>query len=263
MDHNRVIRKAFSKQASSFEDQGLTLSSPEILSWIVANLPLQHNYLVLDVAAGTGHLSRAIAPHVKKVVAIDITPEMLEQARNESERMGIDNMLLERGDAQQLPYKEYAFDMVVSRLAIHHFENPSIQLREMVRVCKPHQIVGVIDLLSPEDGDIAETYNHLERLRDPSHTTALSKTEMGKLLSDTGIAVKTFVTQDVKVDFERWAQMTATDHKTKKHLRGKLLQELGDGSKTGMRPFMENGALKFLQVWSIVIGMKMSREQRT
>ena len=164
MEHNEVIRREFSKQATGFGDKGLSLSRQDILDWIVDTLPLHENYRVLDVAAGTGHLSRAIAPHVTDVVAIDITPGMLEEARKEAARSNLDNISIEEGKAEYLPYEDDFFDLVVSRLAIHHFEKPSVQLSEMVRVCKPLQSVGVIDLLSPDER-VADIYNHLERLR--------------------------------------------------------------------------------------------------
>ena len=262
MEHNRVIQSEFSKQASSFGDQGLTLSSQEILGWIVGNLPFQENYRVLDVAAGTGHLSRAIAPHVDEVVAIDITPEMIEQARHETARMGLENIRINEGDALVLPYQDNAFDMVVSRLAIHHFEKPGNQLREMVRVCKVGKAVGVVDLLSPEDGNVAKTYNDLERLRDPSHTIAMSKSGMARLLIESGLVINTIDIQDVEVDFQRWVQMTGTDPETIETLQSELLKDIEDGTRTGMRPFIKDGVLKFIQIWSVVIGKKISTEQR-
>jgi protein-L-isoaspartate O-methyltransferase len=52
--HKAKIREAFAGQASHFGEQGLTLSSPEILSWIIDGLPCQPAMVVLDVAAGTG-----------------------------------------------------------------------------------------------------------------------------------------------------------------------------------------------------------------
>jgi len=54
MKHNKVVRKEFSKQAPSFGDKGLTLSSQDILDWSVRILPLDKEFRVLDVAAGTG-----------------------------------------------------------------------------------------------------------------------------------------------------------------------------------------------------------------
>lgn len=256
MKHSNIIRQEFSKQAASFGDKGLTLSSQDILEWIVSFLPLDQNLRVLDVAAGTGHLSRAIAPHVKEVIAIDLTPEMLEQARRETARKNLGNITIEEGNAEQLPYDDDRFDLVVSRLAIHHFEKPVIQLREMVRVCKPGHRIGIVDLLSPEDKKMSEIYNHLEKLRDPSHTVALSKTQMLAILNEVGIAVDKVDSRDVVVDFERWVQMTETVSETVETIREELIKDVGLGTKTGMRPFVENGDLKFLQMWAGFIGAK-------
>ena len=256
MEHNQIIHREFSKQASSFGDKGLTLSNQDILDWSVGLLPLDKEFRVLDVAAGTGHLSRAIAPHVKSVAAIDLTPKMLAYAREEKERSRLINISIEEGKAENLPHGSGCFDLVVSRLAMHHFEKPMIQLREMVRVCKPHHWIGIIDLIAPENKRLAETYNRLERLRDPSHTFALSKNQMAKLLSDVGLVVEKFEVRDVEVDFQRWVQMTETSLETVEILEEELLKDISGTPKTGMRPFVKNGGLKFLQVWSVVTGMK-------
>jgi ubiquinone/menaquinone biosynthesis C-methylase UbiE len=263
MKHNKVVQREFSKQASKFGDKGLTLSSQEILDWIVGFLPLNKEFRVLDVAAGTGHLSRAIAPYVKEVTAIDITSEMLAQAREETARRNLNNISFEEGNAEQLPYEADHFDLVVSRLAIHHFEKPILQLQEMVRVCKPNHKIAIIDLLAPENEKMAETYNDLERMRDPSHTVALSKNQMAKLLVNAGIATERIDTRDVQVDFQRWVGMTGTKAETVAVLKEQLMKDMNEGSQTGMRPFMANDSLKFLQVWSIIIGIKTSSTKRT
>ena len=263
MEHNKVVRKEFSKQASKFGDKGLTLSSQNILDWGVELLPLDKDFWVLDVAAGTGHLSRAMAPHVREVVAIDITPKMLAYAREEATKSNLINISIQEGKAEELPYKSGCFDLVASRLAIHHFEKPTVQLREMVRVCKPEHRVGIIDLIAPENKSLAEIYNHLERLRDPSHTIALSKEQMEKLLSDVGVVVEAFEMRDVEVDFQRWVQMTGTKPETVEMLKTKLMKDIGGGSKTGMRPFMKNGDLKFLQTWSVFVGVKSLKAKRS
>jgi len=263
MKHIKVIREEFSKQAPKFGEKGLTLSSQDILDWIVDSLPLEREFRVLDVAAGTGHLSRAIAPHVRDVIAIDITPEMLVQAREETVRRNLSNVSFEEGNAARLPYDANHFDLVASRLAIHHFERPIIQLREMVRVCKLDHKIVVIDLLAPEDEEIAKTYNNLERLRDPSHTMALSKTHMAKLFADAGIAIERIETRDVEVDFQRWVRMAGTKVESVEVVKGQLMKDINEGSETGMRPFIVNDSLKFLQVWAIIIGMKTLSHKHT
>jgi len=261
MEHHETIRREFSKQAVFFGDKGLTLSSQEYLDWMVSILPLQPKFRVLDVAAGTAHLSRAIAPHVREVVALDMTPEMLEEARRAIAQSGLHNIRLEEGDARRLPYPDGSFDMVVSRLALHHFEEPAIQLGEMVRVCKPEHAVGIIDLLSPEDDALVAGYNHLERLRDPSHTIALTYVQLIRMMEDTGLSITRTDRRDITVDFQRWVGMTRTDTQTIATMRKRLEQEVEGGPPTGMRPYREDGGLKFLQVWSVVVGVKCSCPQ--
>ncbi len=260
MKHNRIIRREFSKQATRFGDKGLTLSSQDILNWIVETLPLDQDLRVLDVAAGTGHLSRAIAPFVQAVIAMDITREMLNQAHNGNVKSKLANIFLQEGSAEYLPYETNTFDFVTSRLSIHHFENSIVQLREMVRVCKPSHKIGIIDLLSPDDEKISETYNRLERLRDPSHTVALSRKQMESMLAEVGISVEKIELRDVEVDLQRWVEMTETKIETAKVIREELRKDIDGGSPTGMRPFMKNRELKFLQVWSVIVGTKVSSQ---
>ncbi len=126
----------------------------------------------------------------------------------------------------------------------------------MVRVCKRSHKIGIIDLLSPEDEKISEIYNRLERLRDPSHTVALSQKQIETMLADVGIAVENIDIRNVEVDFQRWVQMTGTKTKAVRILQDELMKDMDGRSKTGMRPFMKNGELKFLQVWSVIVGRK-------
>ena len=88
-NHHEVVRRQFGKQAPRFGDRSHTVASPPYLEWMVENLDLQSHSTVLDVAAGTGLLGRAIAPHVKQVVALDATPEMLLEGGRQAEQAGI------------------------------------------------------------------------------------------------------------------------------------------------------------------------------
>jgi SAM-dependent methyltransferase len=169
---------------------------------------------------------------------------------------GFQNVRLEQGDARNLPYQDESFDMVVSRLALHHFSEPQIQLGEMVRVSKPECMVAIIDLVSPEDEDLRNSYNYLERLRDPSHTTALTRTQLLSSMEDAGLSIRLVDMRDISVKFQQWVEMTGTAPDTAATIRGALEQDIEGGQKTGMRPYREAGNLRFLQVWSVVIGMK-------
>ena len=252
-----VARKEFSKQAPRFGEGGFALTSREYLQWIVDHLELQSHYEVLDVAAGTGHLGRAIAPHVRRVVALDLTPEMLLEGGREAEKGGVTNIVFEQGLAEDIPYPNDSFDMVVSRFSFHHFEKPHIQIGEMVRVCRPGGTMGVIDLVAPEDEVLAARYNRVERLRDPSHTRALSAGELKGLVRNARLDIVQTASREVEVSVHRWLDLAGTEPEGRRTILEELAQELKGSSATGMRAFMRDNELMYLQTWVIVTGVKI------
>lgn len=255
-NHHERVRREFSKQAPRYGEKGFALTSPEHLQWMVDNLDLQPHFAILDVAAGTGHLGRAIAPYVKHVVALDATPEMLGEGRRQAEQDGIGNIVFEQGLAENLPYPNGTFNMVVSRFAIHHFVDPHIPVEEMVRVSRPDGRVAVIDLVSPEDEALAATYNRLERLRDPSHAKALSASDLKKLVRDAGLDIVHIVSREVDVHVDRWLELTETIPEIRRTIVEELTQDLEGVKKTGMRPSLRNQELMFQQTWLIILGVK-------
>jgi ubiquinone/menaquinone biosynthesis C-methylase UbiE len=256
MNPHQLIQEAFSKQASRFEEKSLTLANPEYLQWMITPLTLQSNFWVLDVAAGTGHLSRALAPRVKQVVAIDATPAMLAQGKHSAHQANLKNIFFLRGFAEALPFPDHTFDRVVCRFALHHFVNPQIQIDEMVRVCRPHGKVGIIDLVSPENEAQAANYNRLERLRDPSHTRALTATELNNLLREAGLTGISSESRRIQVNVQRWLDLTDPDPETRQVILEELSREIQGSGSTGMDPFMQDQQLMFFHTWMVVVGIK-------
>jgi ubiquinone/menaquinone biosynthesis C-methylase UbiE len=251
-----VVRRAFGQQAARFGEQGSTLSNQAYLHWIVQQLDLQPRFEVLDVAAGTGHLSRAIAPHVTRVVALDLTAEMLAEGQREAEQQGLTNVAYEQGEAERLPYPNDTFDLVATRFSLHHFADPRSPFQEMVRVCRRGGRVAVIDLTSPDDPAVAATYNHLERLRDPSHTRALTVDELRRLMRETGLTLIRTAPRDVEVQLDRWLDFTHTAPDARQTIREALIQDLQGLKTSGMRPYWRGQELNFLHAWLIVVGVK-------
>jgi ubiquinone/menaquinone biosynthesis C-methylase UbiE len=251
-----VIRRVFGQQAARFGEQGLTLSNQAYLQWMVEQLDLQSHFEVLDVAAGTGHLSRAIAPHVKRVVALDLTPEMLAQGEREVAQQGLTNVAFEQGEAEHLTYANESFDLVVTRFSLHHFADARGPVQEMVRVCRRGGRVAVIDMVSPDDPAVAVTYNRLERLRDPSHVRALTADELQRLMRETGLDVIHTAPRDVEVHLDRWLDLTRAAPAARATIREALTQDLQGLKTTGMRPYRRDQELRFLQAWLIVVGVK-------
>jgi SAM-dependent methyltransferase len=95
---------------------------------------------VLDVACGPGNFSRAFAKAVGDsglVVGIDASRTMLERGAADLRRSGLENLMLVRGSALELPFVDDSFDGVCCFAALHLFEEPLDGLDEMARVLTP------------------------------------------------------------------------------------------------------------------------------
>jgi len=149
----------------------------------------QAGWLVLDVATGGGHTALKFAPYVSKVIATDITPEMLSAAKKFIRDQGITNVVFEPADAEDLPFEEATFDLVTCRIAPHHFPDCAGFIQEGSRVLKPGGLLLVQDHVLPEDGAAAAYIDQFERLRDPSHNRAFSHTEWENMFEGAGLRV--------------------------------------------------------------------------
>lgn len=111
---------------------------------------------LLDVATGTGSGLVFMSGPGRKVVGVDATLAMLEEARKKIASLRLDNVVLVRGDAGALPGKDGAFDAVMSLNFLHLFASSGKQERfvqEMARVVKPGGCV-VIELDNALHGGI-------------------------------------------------------------------------------------------------------------
>src|SRR5436190_10801514 len=108
----------------------------------------------LDIAAGGGHTALAIAPLVAQVTVTDLTPLMLEKAREFILAQGVTNAVFQVADAEQLPFADGTFDRVTCRIAAHHFPNVAQFVREVARVLKPGGIFLLIDCMAPSDPEL-------------------------------------------------------------------------------------------------------------
>jgi len=157
---------------------------------------------VLDVATGTGFTAVALAPQVKHVIGIDLTNEMLAQARQFARSQGVTNATFETGDAQRLKYPDSSFDIVTTRRATHHFEDVPRFLQEAKRVLKPGGRLGVVDMSPP--GGAERFMNRIEILRDESHKEAFTPEAWKSMISQTGLRILSSQVLDEHVEFERW-----------------------------------------------------------
>lgn len=113
---------------------------------------LNGSITLADLGAGDGYLSRAVSHRVKKVIAVDISGEMLKELNKKAAQEGLSNIRTVEGDGCDLPLGEESTDLVCSNMFLHHIEEPILAIREMYRVLKPGGRVFLADL--KEHGNI-------------------------------------------------------------------------------------------------------------
>jgi len=92
---------------------------------------------VLDVGTGTGVVAITARSIGAKVTGIDLTPALLEQARESAHVAGHNDISWHEGDAEALPFSDASFDVVLSQFGHMFAPRPEVALAEMLRVLKP------------------------------------------------------------------------------------------------------------------------------
>src|SRR5215475_13462007 len=185
-NHQELILDQFTRQATVFSSAP-SITDEGALQMIVEAARPGPEDTVLDVACGPGLVVCAFAPRVRAATGVDVTPAMLERARALAGEKGLSNVSLRQGDVYSLPYNNGEFTIVTTRYSFHHFLDPAAVLREMVRVCAAGGRIVVVDDYASEDPAKAAAFNHLEKLRDPSHSRCLTLTELKGFFGAVGL----------------------------------------------------------------------------
>jgi len=159
----------------------------EDLDLLFGALALRKGQRALDVATGAGHTAVALARLSVRVVASDLTPGMLKEARALAAETGSKGIAFAAADAEALPFADARFDRLTCRIAAHHFHDIRAALREIARVVRPGGRIGIIDSIVPGDLALDAYMNGVEKVRDPSHVRSYRNEEWVELVAEAGL----------------------------------------------------------------------------
>ena len=254
MDHFTRVKEEFKRQAETLSVASVFTDSG-VLEQIRAAIKPTRMMNLLDLGCGPGIVTAAMAPDVREAVAYDLTPEMLDKAKQRCQEAGLKNVRFELGSAEHLPFPDESFDSVATRLTIHHFLDPRRVMKEVVRVTRRNGKVVVADVVSSENDEEAALHNALETLRDPTHVQMLSYSAMMELIQSAGLRMTSNVTWEMKRDYEEWIRITNAPERIKP-LYTIMVALAKAGLHAGIHLHFDGRTVGFTHQWLLVTGEK-------
>ena len=147
--------------------------------------PFAGDERVLDSGCGAGAFAFAVAPHVREVIGVDLSQELVAAG---NERAPANVRLLE-GNSEALSFAYGEFDLAGCLRVLHHARRPELVVSELARVTRPGGRIVLADQLGNVDPLVSLGIDRFERARDPSHTRLLPDTDIRSLLEANDLVV--------------------------------------------------------------------------
>ena len=160
----------------------------------------------LDVATGGGHVARRLRELGAEVVTLDPSPGMRADVL---------------APAEHIPFDDGAFDVVVTRIAPHHFEDIRAAVAELERVS--NRLVVIEDTLYS-----SERHEQAEKLRDPTHVRNYTEDEWRDFLTEAGLEVEQVECFEKEHPLEDWLARTGCEGTEAERVRDLLADRMTD-----------------------------------
>jgi len=155
------VRDFFDKVAPEWEKIREGYYDESIKSKIFEMGILDKSFTVMDIGCGDGYISRAVARSVRKVIAVDISREMLRELEKKAKESGIENIRTVESDGQDIPVDDDSIDIIFASMYLHHIEEPDIAVKEISRLLKPGGIAFLADFHEHNNMELKEKMHDL------------------------------------------------------------------------------------------------------
>lgn len=194
---------------------------------------------IADVGCGTGHAGLSLLQFTKQLSFIDPSYNMLQKIKESLNETDKNKVLFFHHSAESITVEEHGkYDLMISRMALHHFENVPQAIKAMCDCLKHEGILIISDLYRPKTPFLSETAHQIEVLHDATHGKCYTDLELIDIISqncNTCEILKNEVLneseQGISIDF--WCSITNTPYEKTDTIK-KTLALLNDDALSEM-----------------------------
>lgn len=148
----------FGRHAGEWDQLRSDLFGEQFTSEALLSL-IPHDIVIADLGCGTGNVSEAIAPQVRKVIAVDREQAMIDAAKKRLS--GLQNVEFRLGELTAIPIEDSSVNVAIIFLVLHHLPDPALAIRESHRILAPGGMLMIVDMIAHERDSYRHTMGHL------------------------------------------------------------------------------------------------------
>jgi excisionase family DNA binding protein len=154
-------KEFFNEVAPDWEELRRNYYDESIKSQLTALDIFDPQMILMDLGTGNGYLARFAAPFVKKVLAVDISGEMLKELRKKARSEGLKNIETIESDGREVPVADGSAGLICANMYLHHIEQPEQAIGEIYRILEPQGTVFLADILEHRDEVFKESMHDI------------------------------------------------------------------------------------------------------
>jgi ubiquinone/menaquinone biosynthesis C-methylase UbiE len=188
---SREVKEYFEQVSPRWDEMRQGFYSEDVRDAVLAAARILPEHTVLDVGAGTGFLTIGAAKRAGRVIALDFSDSMLEEARNKLDGKNVEFKI---GSAEDIPLPDSSVNTVIGNMVLHHCPRPAVAVNEMARVLSPGGMLVLSDLtehnyesLRKEHADLwlGFRFEHVKAILEQAGLDSVEVTTLSSCCSET------------------------------------------------------------------------------
>lgn len=241
--NEEVYKKQFGERSKNWHDSAVWITHNDLLSAHAEHFEENKEAIALDVCCGSGVVGASFKSKVKKVIGLDLTPEMVALSKTRLDEV-------HQGNVYNIPFPDNTFDLVCTREVLHLLPYPENPVSEIFRVLKPGGkfVVGQILPFSEVDGP---WMYRIFKKKQPLIYNMFQEEDFRKMLLSAGFMNLTMTEMNVWENIDVWINSYETTHLHRHEIREIYRNASSEVKKVHPFKILPNGEIHDLWRWCI------------